>query len=66
MSEHEHESKHIACNAVVPGCTFTASAETEDELLQKVAQHAAEAHGVTEVSPELAAQVRAAIQSRQG
>ena len=64
MSERSNESKHIACNAVVPGCSFTASAATEDELMQKVAAHAAEAHGVTEVSPELAAQVRAAIESR--
>jgi predicted small metal-binding protein len=69
MSERENdiserEGKHIACNAVVPGCSFTASAATEDELMQKVAEHAAAAHGVTEVSPELAAQVRAAIESR--
>ena len=62
--EHEDHGKHIACGAVVPGCSFTASAATEDELMQKVAEHAAAAHGVTEVSPELAAQVRAAIQSR--
>ena len=60
----EDQSKHIACGAVVPGCSFTASAATEDELMQKVVEHAAAAHGVTEVSPELAAQVRAAIQSR--
>jgi predicted small metal-binding protein len=54
-------SKHIACNHVVPGCTFTASAATEDELLAKVAEHAADAHSVTEVTPELAAKVQAAI-----
>lgn len=65
MSEPKQESqKHIACNAVVPGCSFTASAATEEELMRKVAEHAAHAHGVTEVSPELAAQVRAAIESR--
>ena len=64
VRERENQGKHIACNAVVPGCSFTASAATEDELMQKVAEHAAAAHGVTEVSPELAAQVRAAIESR--
>jgi predicted small metal-binding protein len=64
IGERENQGKHIACNAVVPGCSFTASAATEDELMQKVAEHAAAAHGVTEVSPELAAQVRAAIESR--
>lgn len=57
-------TKHIACDAVVKGCGFTASAASEDELMKKVAAHAAQAHGVKEVSPELAAKVRAAIKSR--
>ena len=65
MTEHGHKpAKHIACGHVVPGCGFTASAETEDELLKKVVAHAAEAHGVTDVTPELAAQVKAAIETR--
>jgi len=66
MSAHEiPTSKHIACgDGVVPGCTFTASAPTEEELLEKVVAHAARDHGVTEVTPELAAKVKAAIKSR--
>lgn len=54
-------SKKIECNSVVPGCDWTASAESEDALLQKVVAHAAEVHGVKDVTPELAAQVKAAI-----
>jgi predicted small metal-binding protein len=54
-------TRRIACHDVVPGCSFTARAETEDELMAQVAAHAAHAHGVTEVTPELAAKVRAAI-----
>lgn len=57
-------TKHIACNDVVDGCAFTASAANEQELLQKVTAHAASAHGVAEVTPELAAKVKAAIRSR--
>lgn len=65
MSDHAHTpAKHIACGRVVPGCTFTASAPTEEELLQKVVAHAAEAHGVKDVTPDLAAQVKAAIETR--
>jgi predicted small metal-binding protein len=60
----DQNTKHIACGDVVPGCTFTASAPTEEELVKKVVAHAAERHGVTEVSPELAAKVKAAIQTR--
>jgi predicted small metal-binding protein len=58
------KSKHIACAAIVPDCSFTASAATEEELLKKVVAHAAHEHGITEVTPELAAQVKAAITSR--
>ena len=37
---------------------------TEQELLQKVAEHAQEAHGVTEVTPELLTKVKSAIVSK--
>ena len=57
-------TKHIACNDVVAGCKFTASAPSEEELVKKVVSHAAQDHGVKQVTPELAAQVKAAIQSR--
>lgn len=57
-------TQHIACGDVVPGCGWTAEAATEEELLQKVVEHAAEAHGVDEVSPELAEKVKEAIRTR--
>ena len=56
--------KHIACGDVVPGCKFTADAATEEELVSKVVAHAAHDHGITDVTPELAAQVKAAIKTR--
>jgi predicted small metal-binding protein len=55
---------HIACASIVPDCPFTASAATEEELIKKVAAHAAQDHKIAEVSPELAAKIKAAIQSR--
>lgn len=58
---HTHVSKKIECGAVVPGCTWTATAPTEEGLMQQVVAHAAEAHGVKDVTPELAAKVKAAI-----
>jgi len=57
-------SKHLACGDVVPGCQFTAQAGTEAELLEAVKAHAAKDHGVREVTPELAAKVKAAIRPR--
>ena len=57
--------KYIACAALVPDCPFEATAPTEEELLTMVAAHAAHTHGITEVTPELAAKVKAAIQNQQ-
>lgn len=57
-------SKHIACNDVVEGCGFTAEAATEEELVRKVTDHAAHAHGVQNPTPELQAKVQAAIRTR--
>jgi predicted small metal-binding protein len=56
--------KEITCDDLIKGCPFTATGETEDDLLKQVAEHAATAHGVKEVTPDLAAQVKAAIRTR--
>jgi len=53
-------AKTLSCRDVGPDCNFTASAETEAELLRQVAAHASE-HGIVEVTPELIEKVRAAI-----
>jgi predicted small metal-binding protein len=65
MSAHENrQRKHIACGQIVPDCPFTATASTEEELLEKVVAHAQHDHGITEITPELAAKVKAAIETR--
>jgi predicted small metal-binding protein len=65
MPEEKNDGqKRIACGDVVPGCTFSATAPTEEELLEKVVAHAAHDHGVREITPELAAKVKAAIKTQ--
>jgi predicted small metal-binding protein len=54
--------KQFSCGAVVPGCTATFSAETEDELLGQVAAHAKADHGMDSVPDEVVEQVKANIQ----
>jgi predicted small metal-binding protein len=55
--------KRFSCGAVIAGCTAHFSADTEQGVLEQVARHAREDHGVTDVSPELVAQVRGHITS---
>jgi predicted small metal-binding protein len=54
-------AKQFGCGDVVQGCSFVVTAENEQEILQQVARHAAAAHGINEVTPDLLAKVKAAI-----
>jgi predicted small metal-binding protein len=56
--------KTIQCNELFPGCQFRAEAETEAELLQKVAAHAASAHQITQVNDAVVAKVRSCIRDK--
>jgi predicted small metal-binding protein len=53
--------KSFACGDVVPGCDAKWLGDTDDELLEQVAAHAAADHGLVEVPAELVAAVRAHI-----
>jgi predicted small metal-binding protein len=53
--------KSFACGSVVPGCTATFTAETEEGLFGQIAEHARVDHGMHEVPAELVEQVRAKI-----
>ena len=55
--------KSIACGDIIPGCTFTADAETDEKLLEKVAAHVKEVHRL-EVTSELVEQVKHKIRER--
>jgi predicted small metal-binding protein len=46
---------------VVPGCTASFTAETEEGILEQVAQHARDEHGMTDVPEDVVRQVLANI-----
>jgi predicted small metal-binding protein len=54
-------SKVLHCRDVGFDCEGVIRAETEDEVLQQAAAHAAADHGVTDVTPEMADQIRSQI-----
>jgi predicted small metal-binding protein len=53
--------KQFACGTVVDGCAGVVTGETEADVLAAAAQHAAEAHGMTEVPPEVVGAIKAGI-----
>ena len=54
-------SKVVRCREVGVDCDFEARGQTEQEVLQKCAEHAKSAHGMDEIPADLAAKVQASI-----
>lgn len=54
-------AKELKCGDVGLDCDFVARADTQEQLLKKVVVHAAEAHGITEITPDLHAKVTSVI-----
>jgi len=57
--------KEFCCGAVVPGCWATFEGESDEEILKQVAVHAREVHGMDEVPPDVADEIRAEISERE-
>lgn len=55
-------SKRMRCADVGMDCDFAAMADTEEELLQLVREHASRVHGIDEVTPELRQKVLDAVE----
>jgi predicted small metal-binding protein len=56
--------KEFRCGVLVPGCSASFEGESEDEILQQVATHARDEHGMDEVPPEVVDKVVASISER--
>lgn len=53
--------RKFACAQVVPGCDGVVTGADDDEVLAAAAEHAASAHGMSEVPDEVVAAIRAGI-----
>ena len=56
-------AKQLRCRDVGMNCDFEARGNTEEEVLQKAAAHARTVHQIKELTPDLAAKVKAAIRT---
>ena len=54
-------TKSISCADAGANCSWSTTADTEEELMNKVAQHAKEDHPELEVTPELVAKIKSLI-----
>jgi len=54
-------TKSISCADVGSECSWSTTAETEEDLMSKVSQHAKEAHKDLEITPELVSKIKSHI-----
>ena len=54
-------TKSISCADTGVDCNWSTSAETEEELMEKVAHHAKEDHPGMEITPELVGNIKSHI-----
>lgn len=54
-------SKSISCADVGANCSWSATADTEEQLMEKVAEHAKEEHQGMEITPELVEKIKSHI-----
>jgi len=54
-------TKSISCADVGADCGWSTTAETEEELMSKVAQHAKEEHKDMDVTPDVVAKIKSHI-----
>jgi len=53
--------KKFACGDVVDGCAWSITAKDEEELFQKIADHAKYAHNMSEIPDEIMQKVKSKI-----
>ena len=54
-------SKVLKCADVAPGCDVEIRGESEDDVLQKAAEHAREEHNIDGISDEMLSKIKGAI-----
>jgi len=56
--------KELRCNDVNPECDFRMEGKDEAEVMAKATEHAKRAHGMDQISPDLARKAQAAIREK--
>ena len=54
-------AKELSCADMGVDCDFKTTGDTLQEVMQKAGEHAATAHGITNMPPELMSQVQAMV-----
>ena len=57
-------AKVLRCADLMPGCNFVAEGKDVAEVMAKGTEHAKKAHGMSQIPPDVAKKVQAAIKDK--
>ena len=57
-------AKELRCGDLMQGCKTVVDGKDEAEVMARAAEHAKNAHGLQQITPELASKVRSAIREK--
>ncbi|PYM40991.1 MAG: hypothetical protein DME12_13470 [Candidatus Rokuibacteriota bacterium] len=57
-------AKVLRCGDLMPGCNFVAEGKDVADVMAKGVEHAKKAHGLSQIPPDLAKKVQAAIKDK--
>jgi predicted small metal-binding protein len=57
-------AKVLRCGDLMPGCNAVIEGKDEAEVMAKGAEHARTAHQITDIPPDMATKVKAAIKEK--
>jgi len=57
-------AKELRCGDLMQGCKAVVEGKDEAEVMARAAEHAKKAHGLQQITPELASKVRSAIKEK--
>lgn len=63
QKEEGDMAKVLRCGDLMSGCQHVVRGENEEDVLKQAAKHAAEAHNIKEVTPDLVAKVKSKIRT---
>ena len=57
-------TKRFGCSDVGVNCNWTTTADSEEDIMKKIKEHAKNAHGFNEIPQDLAEKVKSAIKEQ--
>jgi predicted small metal-binding protein len=64
LGQEDTAMKQLRCGDIMPGCQAVIEGQDEAEVMRKGAEHAKNAHGLSQIPPDVGKKVQLAIKDK--